>query len=81
MLRASFQIGSSYVHLDENTYPAGDLNSLMTPTLGFAEVIHTPGPITLGTLTDMGWGASDRLRLQLTGSITTPRTCHRRAGP
>ena len=52
----SFQIGSSYSHLDETTYPAGDVNSLMTPMLGFAEVIHTPGPIVLGTLADMGWG-------------------------
>jgi hypothetical protein len=52
----SFQDGASYSHLDENTYPAGDLNSLMTPILGFAEVVHTPGPIVLGTLTDMGWG-------------------------
>ena len=52
----SFQSGSSYSHLDENTYPAGDPNSLMTPVLGFAEVIHTPGPIVLGALADMGWG-------------------------
>lgn len=52
----SFQNGSSYSHLDEATYPAGDLNSLMTPRLGFAEVIHTPGPIMLGALADMGWG-------------------------
>ena len=27
---AGFQNGSSYSHLDENTYPAGDLNSPMT---------------------------------------------------
>lgn len=52
----SFQNGSSYSHLDETTYPAGDLNSLMTPIIGFAEVIHTPGPIALGMFTDMGWG-------------------------
>ncbi|HEX6463614.1 MAG TPA: BACON domain-containing carbohydrate-binding protein, partial [Vicinamibacterales bacterium] len=53
---AAFQNGSSYSHLDENTYPPGDLNSLMTPAIGFAEVIHTPGPIVLGMFTDMGWG-------------------------
>jgi len=53
---ASFQNGSSYSHLDENTYPAGDLNSLMTPLIGTAEVIHTPGPIALGMFTDIGWG-------------------------
>jgi hypothetical protein len=52
----SFQNGSSYSHLDENTYPPGNLNSLMTPFIGFAEVIHTPGPIMLGMFTDMGWG-------------------------
>jgi hypothetical protein len=53
----SFSAGSSYTHLDEATYPAGDLNSLMTPFIGTAEVIHTPGPIVLGMFADMGWGS------------------------
>jgi hypothetical protein len=50
-----WQPGSSYSHLDESTYPAGNQNSLMTPSVGRAEVIHDPGPITLGMFKDMGW--------------------------
>ena len=47
--------GSSYSHLDEATYPAGNVNSLMTPQIGFSEAIHDPGPVTLAILRDMGW--------------------------
>ena len=47
--------GSSYTHLDEVTFPAGDANSLMTPGLDGQEAIHNPGPITLGMFEDMGW--------------------------
>jgi hypothetical protein len=43
------------VHLDEFTYPPGDVNAFMTPFLGWAEPIHNPGPIVLGVLTDIGW--------------------------
>lgn len=49
--------GSSYSHLDEETYPSGDLNSLMTPFIGSAEVNHNPGAITCGMFVDMGWPA------------------------
>ena len=47
--------GSSYTHLDEDTFPEGASNSLMTPGLSRAEAIHHPGPITLGMFEDMGW--------------------------
>ena len=47
--------GSSYIHLDENTFWQGNMNSLMTPFFRTAEAIHNPGPITLGMLEDMGW--------------------------
>lgn len=47
--------GSSYAHLDEATFPAGNAHSLMTPSLGQAEAIHDPGAITLGLFEDMGW--------------------------
>lgn len=52
--------GSSYSHLDENAFPAGNPNSLMTPALSGAEAIHNPGPVTLGMFADLGWsvGAS-----------------------
>jgi len=47
--------GSSYSHLDEDTYPAGNVNSLMTFGIAQAEAIHDPGPVTLGLFTDSGW--------------------------
>ncbi len=47
--------GSSISHLDEQSYPPGTINSLMTPQLGRAEVVHAPGPIVEGMLADMGW--------------------------
>jgi hypothetical protein len=68
---STFSNGSSYSHLDEATYPAGDLNSLMTPIIGTAEAIHTPGPITLGLFTDMGWGTQCSYGLDQT-SATVP---------
>lgn len=47
--------GSSYSHLDEDAYPADDINSLMTPRIGFQEVVQTPGAVTCGMFADMGW--------------------------
>ncbi len=47
--------GSSYSHLNESTYMEGNANSLMTPQIGYAEAIHSPGPIILGLMADIGW--------------------------
>ncbi len=52
---STWQPGSSYHHLDEATYPAGNPNSLMTPVLNPGESIHDPGPLGLGALRDQGW--------------------------
>ncbi|HET7475243.1 MAG TPA: hypothetical protein VFJ97_04370 [Dermatophilaceae bacterium] len=52
---ATWQSGSSYSHLDEATYPAGNANSLMTPVLGKAETMRNPGPITLALFGTLGW--------------------------
>jgi len=52
---STWDVSSSYSHLNETTYPAGNINSLMTPTLGASEVIHHPGDVTLGIFEDMGW--------------------------
>ena len=51
----AWEQGSSYAHLDEVAFPAGNASSLMTPFLGSAEVIHDPGPVTLGLFEDIGW--------------------------
>ncbi len=51
----SWSSGSSIAHLNEGTYASGNVNSLMTPQIGFTEVMHDPGPITLNIFSDMGW--------------------------
>ncbi len=50
-----FQGGSSYSHLDENTFPPGNPHSLMTPFLGQGETIRNPGGVTQAILKDSGW--------------------------
>jgi hypothetical protein len=50
-----FQPGSSYSHLDEATFPAGDPNSLMTPQLRQGETIRSVGVIVKAVLKDEGW--------------------------
>ncbi len=47
--------GSSIYHLNDDTYPAGDPNSLMTHAMGKGEANHNPGPNTLAIMYDMGW--------------------------
>lgn len=47
--------GSSYSHLDENTYRQGNPNSLMTPQLNDGETIRVPGVITKAIFSSLGW--------------------------
>lgn len=56
---ASYLFGSSVTHFDENTYPEGNPNSLMTPFIGQGEVEHDPGPVMLGLLADLGWTVTE----------------------
>ena len=56
---SSWEPGSSYSHVDEDSYPAGTANSLMTPFLGWAEANHDPGPIIMGLMDDIGWTVED----------------------
>ncbi len=52
---ATFSLGSSITHLNESTYPAGNVNELMTPNGNPAYALHSPGPICIGILKDIGW--------------------------
>ncbi|WP_306641399.1 T9SS type A sorting domain-containing protein [Sanyastnella coralliicola] len=52
---SSWAQGSSYSHVDEDSYPAGNANSLMTPFIAPGEAIHDPGPIIMGLMEDIGW--------------------------
>lgn len=54
-----FQGGSSLAHWDEAAFPAGDINSLMTPQIGSAESNFDIGNITRGLFKDMGWVLND----------------------
>jgi hypothetical protein len=62
---ATWAQGSSYSHWDETTYPAGNINSLMTYAIGTAEAIHHPGYITRGLLKDIGWTINQSLPVEL----------------
>ena len=53
---AQFAAASSFSHLYDADFPAGDPDALMTPFIGDGEVIHDPGGLVLGMLGDTGWG-------------------------
>lgn len=46
--------GSSYSHLDQNTYTDTE-SALMRPRIPSAFAIHSPGPVFCGMLGDWGW--------------------------
>lgn len=52
---ATFDYGSSYLHLNEATYPTGTPDAMMTPFSAAGEAIHAPGPLTKAILQDLGW--------------------------
>ncbi|MFT4682625.1 MAG: hypothetical protein ACI93E_001251 [Flavobacteriales bacterium] len=56
---SSWQGGSSFSHLDENSFGVGNANSLMTPFVAQGEAIHTPGPVILGLMADIGWTVNE----------------------
>jgi hypothetical protein len=52
---AGFEPNSSLSHFDDNAYPQGDPDALMTSLVRRGEVIHHIGPAALGVLRDLGW--------------------------
>ena len=52
---AQYEPGSSLSHFDDNAYPQGDPDALMTSLIRRGEVIHRIGPAALGVLHDLGW--------------------------
>ncbi len=50
-----FSEGNSISHLDEDAYPSGMPNALMSPFVSRGQVTHQPGPVLLAMLYDMGW--------------------------
>ena len=51
---SSWAPGSSYSHLDDDTF-YNTSNALMIFFLGYGQVEHNPGQVTLGILKDLGW--------------------------
>lgn len=52
---SQYSTGSSISHLDDNTYPPGTANALMTSTIATREVTHDPGVLALSAFYEMGW--------------------------
>lgn len=50
-----FNEGSSISHLDEDAYPSGTPNALMSPFFSRGQATHQPGPVLLAMLHDMGY--------------------------
>jgi len=55
---ATFAFGSSLHHLDENTYPPSNPNTMMTPFIAKGESHLEPGPVALAILQDLGWSVN-----------------------
>lgn len=66
--------GSSYSHLDEDTYKAGTINALMTYAGANGEVNNNPGPIVNAFFKEMGWKGSSITHQRITDSedLTKP---------
>ncbi len=68
-----FNGGSSISHWDEDTFPPGTANSLMTPFNNRGEAVHDIGDITRGILRDMGWELAPKSEFDLgIATITSP---------
>jgi hypothetical protein len=62
--------GSSFSHVDEATYPPGDVDALMTPRIGQGQAARLPGPIVCGIFGDMGWPLGDDCRSTIPVELT-----------
>ena len=51
---ATWASGSSYSHLDYNTF-SGTVNNMMVYAISSGTANHNPGPVTVGILKDLGW--------------------------
>jgi uncharacterized repeat protein (TIGR01451 family) len=62
--------GSSYAHLDTNTFSGGP-HALMVHVLNFGAAIHDPGAVVLGLFEDLGWSVNQGSDLSLAKSAQT----------
>ena len=52
---AEFRSGASYSHLDEEAFPGGTPDGLMTPFIAREEQVSEPGTAVCAILADVGW--------------------------
>jgi len=52
---SSFSPGSSIYHVNQESYPAGNPNALMTHSIAYGEISRNLGPIVKGLYKEMGW--------------------------
>lgn len=57
--------GSSVYHVDQNTYPPGNINALMTPQIARGEITAQLGPVVKGIFNDLGWYSSNIIDAEL----------------
>lgn len=80
----TFVVGSSFSHWDESTFPAANVNALMTPQIGPGESYDDAGPLTCALFIDLGWAAGSQCQL-LVPAADVPRASEslsvRFAGP
>jgi len=53
-----FEGGSSLHHFNEVSFPHSSGNGVFTPFMATNEVDHSPGPLLLAALTDIGWSVN-----------------------
>lgn len=79
---STFALGSSCVHLNESSYPEGNLNELMTPFSSAGNANHWPGPLCLAIMRDIGWtlapgvGLAENVGCNLFEVYPNPATDH-----
>lgn len=59
--------GSSYSHLDYDTFKSPNINSMMVYAISYSTANHNPGPITIGLLKDLGWNLAAAVPTAPTG--------------
>jgi hypothetical protein len=55
----TYKVGSSIYHVDQDIYPVGSPNALMTPQIARGEVTRSIGPIVSSAFNDFGWYSSN----------------------
>lgn len=64
--------GSSISHLDEDAFPPGDPNSLMSPVISPGEANHDPGVVTNAIMEAIGWNQDPPPPIERTEVFISP---------